>query len=393
MTQSILVLNAGSSSLKFQVFSQSAGLEPRLRGQIERIGSGPRFKAKDAQGQELAARDLAPSEGRDHATCLAFLSAWLREKAAGKLSLSAVGHRVSHGGVEYKAPVRVDAAVLARLEQLIPLVPLHQPFNLAPIRRLLEVSPELPQVACFDTAFHTTQPELAKLFALPKDLYDSGVLRYGFHGLSYEYISRRLREVAPDIAGGRVVAAHLGSGASMCALHAGKSVANTFGFSALEGLPMGTRSGSLDPGVVLFLARERRMTLEQIEDLLYKRSGLLGLSGISNDVRVLEAAHVPEAELALDFMAYRASRELGSLAAALSGLDGLVFTAGIGENSPDMRARICSRAAWLGIELDATANERGGPRISSSKSRVPVWVIPTNEELMIAEHTVRVGGR
>jgi acetate kinase len=388
MTDGILVLNAGSSSLKFQVFELATRLSARLRGQIERIGTAPRFVAKNASGTALAAIDLSESQGRDHAACLAFLASWLREKVAGGISLAAVGHRVSHGGSEYTEPVRVDAQVLARLEALIPLVPLHQPFNLAPIRSLLEARPELPQVACFDTAFHTSQPKLAQLFGLPKRFYDEGVRRYGFHGLSYEYIAQQLTVQAPAIALRRVVVAHLGSGASMCALREGKSVANSFGFSALEGLPMGTRCGSLDPGVMIFLGRERGMSFEALEALLYKQSGLLGLSGISNDVRVLLESREPDAALAIDYFVYRASRELGSLAAALGGLDGLVFTAGIGENSAELRARICARASWLGVELEPSANEAGQQRISSPQSRVAVWVIPTNEELMIAQHTL-----
>jgi acetate kinase len=388
MIDGILVLNAGSSSLKFQVFELATRLSARLRGQIERIGSAPRFVAKNSSGTQLAAIDLTESEGRDHAACLSFLAGWLREKVAGGVSLAAVGHRVSHGGSDYTQPVRVDGQVLARLEELIPLVPLHQPFNLAPIRSLLEARPELPQVACFDTAFHTSQPLLAQLFGLPKRFYDEGVRRYGFHGLSYEYISQQLMVQAPAIALRRVVVAHLGSGASMCALREGKSVATSFGFSALEGLPMGTRCGSLDPGVVIFLARERGMSFEALEALLYKQSGLLGLSGISNDVRVLLDSKEPDAALALDYFTYRASRELGSLAAALGGLDGLVFTAGIGENSAELRARICARASWLGVELERSANEAGQQRISSPQSRVAVWVIPTNEELMIAQHTL-----
>ncbi|HEU4580007.1 MAG TPA: acetate/propionate family kinase [Polyangiaceae bacterium] len=388
MIDGILVLNAGSSSLKFQVFELATRLSARLRGQIERIGTAPRFVAKNASGSPLASLELSPAEGRDHAACLAFLASWLREKVAGGVSLAAVGHRVSHGGTEYTQPVRVDAQVLSRLEALIPLVPLHQPFNLAPIRSLLDARPELPQVACFDTAFHTSQPQLAQLFGLPKRLYDEGVRRYGFHGLSYEYISQQLKVQAPAIALRRVVVAHLGSGASMCALREGKSVATSFGFSALEGLPMGTRCGSLDPGVVIFLARERGMSFSALETLLYKQSGLLGLSGISNDVRVLLDSPEPDAALALDYFCYRASRELGSLAAALGGLDALVFTAGIGENSAELRARICARASWLGVELEASANQAGQPRISSPQSRVAVWVIPTNEELMIAQHTL-----
>jgi acetate kinase len=388
MTQAVLVLNAGSSSLKFQAFGLRDGLTMKLRGQIEAIGTTPRFTVKDAKGASLAGRALEDSEGRDHGACLAFLASWLRETAPGGIELAAVGHRVSHGGSSYREPVRVDSHILAKLEELTPLTPLHQPFNLAPIRRLLETQPKLPQVACFDTAFHASQPQLAKLFGLPKRFYEEGVLRYGFHGLSYEYIVQQLPEVAPDIARKRVVVAHLGSGASMCALQDGKSMATTFGFSALEGLPMGTRCGSLDPGVVIYLARERGIPLGEIETLLYKQSGLLGLSGVSNDVRALLESPNPDAALALDYFVYRAARELGSLTAALGGLDGLVFTAGIGENSAEIRSRICQRSTWLGVELDANANVAGGPRISSARSRVPVWVIPTNEELMIARHTV-----
>jgi acetate kinase len=390
VTSGILVLNAGSSSLKFQVFDRDQDLAVRVRGQIERIGTAPRFSAKDAAGRALVARDLDASAGRDHAAALRFLAGWLRENEGGSVTLSAVGHRVSHGGTRYSAPVRVDAEVLEKLEELVPLVPLHQPFNLAPIRALLETRPELPQVACFDTAFHATQPQLARLFGLPKHFYDEGVLRYGFHGLSYEYIAEQLPQLAPELAQKRLVAAHLGSGASMCALSNLESIASTFGFSALEGLPMGTRSGSLDPGVVIFLARERGMPLEQIESMLYKQSGLLGLSGVSNDVRELLASKEPDAALALEYFAYRAAREIGSLAAALGGLDAIVFTGGIGENSAEMRARICERSAWLGVELDAGANAAGSGRISPSGSRTSVWVIPANEELMIARHTLRL---
>ena len=388
MAEQILVLNAGSSSLKFQVFELAGELVPRLRGQIEGIGRAPRFVVKDARGRELVARSLNESEGRDHTACLAFLGSWLSEEAGGD-AVAAVGHRVTHGGRDYAAPVRVDARVLERLEALVPLTPLHQPFNLAPIRRLLELWPDVPQVACFDTAFHVTQPTIAKLYGLPKRFFDQGILRYGFHGLSYEYIAQRLPVEAPEIARKRVVVAHLGSGASMCALQAGRSIATTFGFTALEGLPMGTRCGALDPGVVIHLARAHGMSFEQIETLLYKESGLLGLSGVSNDVRELLASTEPDAGLALDYFVYRVSRELGSLAAALGGLDGLVFTAGIGENSPEIRARVCRQAAWLGLELDLGANAAGGPRISSAGSRVPVFMIRTNEERMIAEHTLR----
>ena len=387
MAESILVLNSGSSSLKFQVFDRD-GLAMRLRGQIESIGTAPRFVVKDSLGAEVVARALEPSEGKDHAACLAFLTSWLRERAAGTTKLVAVGHRVSHGGTAHVAPVRIDERVIEQLEALIPLTPLHQPYNLAPMRKLLRLWPDVLQVACFDTAFHFTQPKVAKLFGLPKRFFDEGVLRYGFHGISYEYIAERLPVEAPEIAGKRVIVAHLGSGASMCALEDGKSVANTFGFTALEGLPMGTRCGSLDPGVVIHLARERGMPLDEIETLLYKQSGLLGLSGISNDVRTLLASREPDAALALDYFVYRATREIGSLAAALGGLDGLVFTAGIGENAFEIRERICRGAEWLGVELDPGANAAGGPRISTFRSLVGVFVIRTNEELLIARQTL-----
>jgi acetate kinase len=299
--------------------------------------------------------------------------------------LACIGHRVVHGGTRYAAPVRVDEQVLAELYKLVPLAPLHQPINLAPIRKLRAARPELPQAACFDTAFHRTQPREAELFALPRHFYDEGIRRYGFHGLSYQFIARSLQEMAPQAAVGRTVVAHLGSGVSMCALHNGRSVATTMGFTALDGCPMGTRSGSLDAGVVLHLARERGMSLDAIEKLLYQQSGLLGLSGISNDMRALLRSDVPAAREAVDYFVYRLSRELGSLAAALGGLNALVFTAGIGENSPEIRAAICARAAWLGVELDDAANSAGGPRISRPHSAVSVWCIPTDEERMIAE--------
>jgi acetate kinase len=388
LKDAILVLNAGSSSLKFQVFSPEDGLTMHLRGQIEGIGRGPRFIVRNATGALVVTRALNDAEARDHAAALSFVASWLRQENAGSVRLAAVGHRVSHGGLEFIAPVRVDRAVLARLEAYSPLAPLHQPFNLAPMRRLLDVAPELPQVACFDTSFHATQPVVAKLFGLPKALYDEGVRRYGFHGISYEYIARVLPELAPEVARSRVVVAHLGSGASMCAMLDLKSIANTFGFTAIDGLPMGTRSGALDPGVILYLARERGMSIAEIEALLYRQSGLLGLSGISNDVRVLLQSTDPNAALALDYFVYRVSRELGSLAAALGGLDALVFTAGIGENNAELRARIVRRAAWLGVELGHNANAAGATLISSAESRVAVWVIPTNEELMIAEHAL-----
>jgi acetate kinase len=307
-----------------------------------------------------------------------------------KVNLLAVGHRVVHGGPDFDRPVRVTGEVAAQLERYVSLAPLHQPNNLAPIRTLLDRRPELPQVACFDTAFHRGHGALADYYALPETFYKEGVRRYGFHGLSYEYIAQRLPHVAPDIAKGRVIVAHLGSGASMCALASGRSVESTLGFTALDGLPMGTRPGQLDPGVVLYLIAEKGMSPAAVQDLFYKESGLKGLSGISNDVRELQDSKDPKAAFALDYFAYRAGLYVGMLAAALGGLDAFVFTAGIGENSPTMRARIAERLAWLGIGLDATANNAGSTLISKKDSRVPVYVIPTNEELMIARHTLEL---
>lgn len=387
MADAILVVNAGSSSLKFQVFElEHDDLAMRFRGLIDGIGTRPNFAVKDAASATVVDRALTTVEGGNPASCLAFLDAWLRQAVAGS-QLVGVGHRVVHGGARYSAPVRIDAQVLAELEKFVPLAPLHQPHNLAPIRALMASQPGLPQVACFDTAFHRTQPIEAELFALPKRYYDDGVLRYGFHGLSYEYIATQLPRIAPEIGAGRVVVAHLGSGVSMCALAGGKSVGTTMGFTALDGCPMGTRCGELDPGVVIYLGRERGMSLDEIEALLYKKSGLLGISGVSNDMRDLLASAAPDARLAVNFFIYRIACELGSLAAALGGIDGLVFTAGVGENSALIRARICERAAWLGIDLDTGANASGGPRISRDGSRVSAWVVPTNEELMIARHT------
>jgi len=386
----VLVLNAGSSSIKFQVFEFARnGLHCSLRGQLDGIGSDARFSARRGDGSVLQKDDLDDHDHRTPAAALVWLSAWLEGKLAGK-RLVGVGHRVVHGGTVYAAPVCVDESVMQTLDGFVPLAPLHQPHNLAPIRSLMAARPDLPQVACFDTAFHRSQPIEAELFALPRRFYDEGVRRYGFHGLSYEYIARRLAQLAPEAARGRTVVAHLGSGVSMCALHAGRSVATTMGFTALDGCPMGTRSGNLDPGVVLHLARERGMSLDEIERLLYRESGLLGLSGVSNDMRELQESQQPGAKLAIDYFVYRLSREAGSLAASMGGLDAMVFTAGIGENSPQVRAAVCARLAWLGLELDPHANGDARACISHADSKVSAWVIPTDEELMIAEQTCRV---
>lgn len=384
---SILVVNAGSSSLKFSLFRVDGNdaLQPAVRGQIDGIGSRPRLEVKDDAGNALVERDFALEAAREVKDAIAIAGAWLREQFAGE-PLLAVGHRVVHGGSEYSHPVLVDESVYAALEKLIPLAPLHQPHNLAAIRAVRETQPQLPQVACFDTAFHRTHPQLADLYALPWEYSEAGVRRYGFHGLSYEYIASALPGVAPDISSGRVIIAHLGSGASLCALRAGKSVDSSMGFSPLDGIPMGTRPGSVDPGVLLYLVGQRGMTPAELEKLLYKESGLLGLSGVSNDMRLLLESSEPRAHLAVDYFVHYVAKEIGALAAVLEGLDGLVFTAGVGENSPEIRARIIGACSWLGITLDADANQCGDDCISASGSAVSAWVVPTNEELMIATH-------
>ena len=391
MPDSIFVVNAGSSSIKFQLFLVGDGdqLELSMKGQMDGIGSRPRLVAKDEDGKSLVDRTWRVNEVSGVSAALDKVVEFLREASNGKLP-SAVGHRVVHGGPDYSAPVAVDTNVLRRLEQLTPLAPLHQPNNLGPIRMLLDRRPGLLQVACFDTAFHRGHPEVADRYAIPEELYREGVRRYGFHGLSYEYIADRLRYAAPDLANKKVVVAHLGSGASMCALDGGRSVESTMGFTALDGLPMGTRPGQLDAGVVLYLMSEKRMSAEAISELLYKKCGLKGLSGISNDVRELLGNTDPRAKLALDYFTYRIAWFAGALAAAMQGLDGLVFTAGIGENAPAVREAVARRLAWLGLDLDPAANSAGGSRISLPQSRVSCHVIPTDEELMIARHTLRL---
>ncbi|MGC2049460.1 MAG: acetate/propionate family kinase [Gallionella sp.] len=385
---SILVVNAGSSSLKFSLFRVGADHDLQLaaRGAIDGVGIRPHLTAKDGAGTTLVERDLAATEAREVKDAITLAGAWLRTQFEAE-PLIAVGHRVVHGGSEYSRPVLVDAAVFSTLEQLIPLAPLHQPHNLAAIRAMRESQPQLPQVACFDTAFHRTHSQLADLYALPWKYFEAGVRRYGFHGLSYEYIAAVLPQLAPGIANGRVIVAHLGSGASLCALRGGKSIDSTMGFSPLDGIPMGTRPGAIDPGVLLYLAGQRGMSPAALEELLYKESGLLGLSGVSNDMRMLLESREPRAQLAVDYFVHYVSKEIGALAAVLRGLDGLVFTAGIGENSAEIRARILNACAWMGIMLDADANQRGGPCITVTGSDVSAWVVPTNEELMIARHT------
>ncbi len=388
MADAIVVLNAGSSSIKFSLFLvRGDELELEQRGQIEGIyTAAPHFVAQDRSGKLAAEKSWGEGSELGHAGALEYLVAHLRAGLGGD-RLTGVGHRVVHGGLEYTKPVRLDSSVLQSLEKFVPLAPLHQPHNLAPIRLLLERLQDLPQVACFDTSFHRSNPEIAQMFALPAELHAQGVRRYGFHGLSYEYIASVLPKFDPKAASGRTVILHLGNGSSMCAVQAGKSIASTMGFTAVEGLPMGTRTGSLDPGVILYLMDQRGMDARAIEKLIYNQSGLLGVSGISSDMRTLLASDDPHAKLAVDLYLYRIRRELGSLAAALGGLDAVVFTAGIGENAALIRERVCRDAAWVGVELDAAANTKGGPRISTPASRVSAWVIPTNEELMIARHT------
>jgi acetate kinase len=390
MSNAILVLNAGSSSIKFSLFvERGEQLEPDVGGQVEGLYTAAHFVSKAPDGAVKAEKSWPAGLKLGHDGALDHLIGHLRAELAGD-RLIGIGHRVVHGGMAYTRPVKVDAAVLKVLETFVPLAPLHQPHNLAPIRRALERAPELPQVACFDTSFHRTQPDVAQMFALPADLHEAGVLRYGFHGLSYEYIASVLPDIDLTAAKGRTVVLHLGNGASMCAIQGGRSLASTMGFTAVEGLPMGTRSGALDPGVILYLMDQRGMDARAIEKLLYTQSGLLGVSGISSDMRTLLASQAPQAKLAVDLFLYRIRRELGSLAAALAGLDAIVFTGGIGENAPEIRSRVCHDAAWLGVDIDEAANAAGRGCISTGASRVAVRVVATNEELMIARHTWRL---
>ena len=387
MSDAIVVLNAGSSSLKFSLFvARGNELELRLRGQIEGLFTAPRFVAKDADASVVAEKSWGEGVRLGHEGALEHLLGVLREHNAGD-RLIGVGHRVVHGGPAYDRPLRVDAQTLDALRAFEPLAPLHQPHNLAPIRALLERQPSLPQVACFDTSFHRGNPDLAQMFALPHEMFEQGVRRYGFHGLSYEYIASVLPALDAAAAAGRTIVLHLGNGASMCALQGGRSVASTMGLTALDGLMMGTRTGSLDPGVVLYLMSARGMDVAAVEKLLYNQSGLLGVSGVSSDMRGLLASDAPRARLAIDLYLYRIRRELGSLAAALGGLDAIVFTAGIGENAAAIRAAVIDDAQWLGVQIDRAANEAGAAQLHAAASRVSVWRVPTNEELMIARHT------
>lgn len=383
----VAVINAGSSSIKFAIFDvDEARPAVVLRGQVEAIGVAPKLTLKDSAGSLLEEKTW-PAEGFDHSAAMDRILEAVNARIAGS-RIVAVGHRVVHGGTMHAAPVRVTEQVLAELATLIPLAPLHQPHNLAPIRAIAARAPDLLQVACFDTAFHASQTRLARSYGLPRAMTDAGVLRYGFHGLSYEYVARQLARIAPDIAGGRVVVAHLGNGASLCAIAGGRSVASTMGFTAVEGLMMGTRSGSVDPGVLLYLMDEKGFDTRGIEALLYRKSGLLGVSGISPDMRTLRASDAPEAAEAVALFVYRIVREIGSMVAALGGIDALVFTAGIGENDAATRAEVAAGCAWLGIAVDPARNARTRGRISPDGANPQVWVVDTNEELMIAEHTI-----
>lgn len=387
MDDYVLVLNAGSSSLKFCVYHKHETEQWHLesRGQIEGIGTSPKLSVKNSQGEKIAEEKLPASikEGRN---AIDHLGNWLRTNY-GDARLLGVGHRVVHGGAKYAKPIIVTKEVLDDLRGLIPLAPLHQPYNLAAIEALYERRADVPQVACFDTSFHRGHSAVAELVPLPANLRKEGLQRYGFHGLSYEYIASILPQVAPEIANGRVIVAHLGSGASLCALKDGKSIDTTMSFTAVDGICMGTRPGAIDPGVVLYLFQQLKMSVKEVEDILYKKSGLLGISGISNDMRDLLGKNEPEARLAVDYFIYRVAKEIGALTSVLGGIDGLVFTAGIGENSAEIRQRIGESCSWLGVELDAKTNASKDSRISTSTSKVSTWVIPTNEELMIARHT------
>jgi acetate kinase len=384
----IVVLNAGSSSLKFTIYADTGEkLGVIYDGQFEGILTETRFKAKDGAGKVVEEKKWPPGAPLDHEAAIDALFAWGRGVLNSSDRIVAVGHRVVHGGLEYTKPTVVNEHILGDLEKFVPLAPLHQPHNLAAIRIVARRNPGIPQVACFDTSFHTSIPAVAQAFALPRKYTEQGVRRYGFHGLSYEYIASVLPGVDPEAAKGRTVVAHLGNGASMCAMKELKSSACTLGFTAVEGLMMGTRCGTLDPGVMLYLMDECGMNTRDLEKLIYKESGLLGVSGISSDMRTLLESADPRAAEAVELFVYRIARELGSLAAALGGLDALVFTGGIGENAAPIRERVCRAAQWLGLEFDEKANAGGGPRISREQSRVRAWVIPTDEELMIALHT------
>jgi acetate kinase len=388
MSGCIAVINAGSSSIKFALFDTSSNADTLFRGQIEGIGVNPHLKVKDAHGGTLIERTW-PADGFNHDAAAREILTTARGLVSGT-PVVGIGHRVVHGGMRFDTPIRLDRDVLAALAKLEPLAPLHQPHNLAPIRTIFDAAPQIPQVACFDTAFHRSQPNVAQSFALPRRFTAAGIRRYGFHGLSYEYLVSRLRDLCPEIASGRIILAHLGNGASLCGVKGGRSVASTMGFTAVDGLMMGTRCGALDPGVILHLMHEFQMDAAELEDLIYRKSGLLGVSGISSDMRALRTSSDPDAREAIDLFVHRIVRETGSLVAALGGLDAFVFSGGIGENDVATRTEVIEGCGWMGAMLDPRRNADGKGRISADPSSVPVWVIPTDEERLIARHTMRV---
>jgi acetate kinase len=384
MSDCIAVLNSGSSSIKLGIFEAGAGEPVVFRGKLDQIGIAPCLRIENARGSGLVERKW--SSAFDHYAAATEVIDACRELLQGR-PVAAIGHRVVHGGAEFAAPTRIDQDVIASLDKLVPLAPLHQPINLASIRAVAEAAPNIPQVACFDTAFHSGQPRLAQLFAIPREYTQSGIRRYGFHGLSYEYVVSRLKETAPELASSRVVIAHLGNGASLCAVSGGRSIATTMGFTAADGLVMGTRCGAIDPGVLIYLMDRYGMDARSLEDLIYRRSGLLGVSGVSSDMRQLRSSSDASAAEAIALFVYRIVREIGSLVAALGGVDGIVFTGGIGENDVATRAEIAAGCQWLGLELDPGRNGQGSGRISTDSSRIASWVVPTDEERMIARHT------
>jgi len=390
MADCIAVINAGSSSIKFALYPFGANQPAAFRGQVERIGSAPHLTVHNAGRRQVADQQWS-AEGFDHRKAASVIFEQAIQLLQGT-PVAAVGHRVVHGGTDFAAPIRVDDEVLGKLRALCPLAPLHQPHNLAAIEAIADGAPDIPQVACFDTAFHRNQPELAQIFALPREITQSGVRRYGFHGLSYEFVSQRLRELAPELGDARVLIAHLGNGASLCAIRAGRSMATTMGFTAVDGLMMGTRCGNIDPGVLLYLMDEQGLGPREIEDLIYRRSGLLGVSGISSDMRTLRTSQDSSAAQAIDLFVYRIVREIGSLVAAMSGIDALVFTGGIGEHDAATRSAVAKGCSWLGVELDEMRNLIGEGLISGGAGSLPVWVIPTDEESMVARHTADVLG-
>jgi acetate kinase len=386
MSTCVAVINAGSSSVKFALFDGDRGAEMLCRGQLEGIGVSPHLRVRSASGDTVADRAWQP-RNFDHDAATREILSTAAGLAAGR-KVVGVGHRVVHGGTGFDRPVRLSADMLIQLQRLEPLAPLHQPHNLAPIRTIFSVAPEIPQIACFDTAFHRAQSHLAQSFALPRRLTETGIRRYGFHGLSYEYLVSRIGELAPELSSRRLVIAHLGNGASLCAVNNGRSVASTMGFTAVDGLMMGTRCGVLDPGVILYLMREHRMDADAVDNLIYRESGLLGVSGISPDMRTLRGSTDSAAREAIDLFVYRIAREIGSMTAALEGIDGFVFSGGIGENDPATRAEVVERCKWLGLKLDPGRNAEGRGCISSDTSDIPVWVVPTDEEHLIARHTI-----